>query len=206
MQHADLVRARASKYGGFVSLLVAIVNIAFGALLVWVTFTEHGGCVMQVPLFIQVAGWTSLVYGTVFGLYAIVSIIRATRRAGYEEVEQDSVFGDSVFDRANLSEVARPGCWSTLGGCGMFLGKQSAFVVEVVFLLTTIRLVGAFRLAWLIFGSVQVFNVTDATCHGYYTPAFIYVTVQWSLMGIFVLVACCGCICLAYCATLIGHG
>ncbi len=83
--------------------------------------------VRQVPLFLTVAGWTALSYGSVFLLYALVSAIRAVRRAGYVEVNnrEDSVFGDSVFNdtRDNLAEVARPGLLSSAMGCLMFIGE-----------------------------------------------------------------------------------
>ncbi len=67
-------------------------------------------------------------------------------------------------------------------------------------------MVAAFRLAWLIYGSVQVFGTTYNTCPGHYTQALVYVLTQWSLIALFFVLACLGCTCVAYCAALLGRG
>jgi len=192
MQHQDFVRSRAMKYSGILSLVIAMINIGFGTFLLWVTFTRNGACDHQVPLFMQVAGWTALGYGSLFAIYACVSGIRSLRRAGYEEVDDhlnDSVFENSTVleRRSNLAEAAKPSGFTSLIGCFMFL-------------------VALFRLAWLIFGSVEIFKSTPASCEDFYVPCLAYVIAQWSMIGLFLFVACIGCVCLAYCATLLGRG
>lgn len=125
---------------------------------------------------------------------------KGLRRGGYEEIrgnERDSVFEDSVFNsvnfhitsfffanafffsfskvsaRGDVAEVPQPGGLSTLLGCLMFV-------------------VAVFRLAWLIFGTVEIFKTTPDACHHYYVPTVVYVLTQWSLIGLVVLVTCCG--------------
>lgn len=89
MQQTDFVRQRVAKYGGYAGLFIACTNWGFGAFLLWTLFNHSATSCNnhQLPLFMQVAGWTSVAYGTCFALYALVTVLRARRRGGYVQVE-----------------------------------------------------------------------------------------------------------------------
>jgi hypothetical protein len=53
-------------------------------------------------------------------------------------------------------------------------------------------LIAVFRMAWLIFGSVEIFKSTLTSCEDYYVPCLVYVISQWAMIGLFLFVACVG--------------
>ena len=103
--------------------------------------------------------------GSCFGAFSIYSIAKSCKRQGYEELDEIE----------QIDQINKPGL------CGMCLAFFFFLMV-------------AFRMAWLIFGSVQVFSSTSETCISsvIFYAGFIYCIVEWSLVGA-TLIICCGC-------------
>lgn len=68
-------------------------------------------------------------------------------------------------------------------------------------------LVYLFRLSWLIYGTVELAETSASSCNRFLVQtAFVYIVLQWSLIGGFFVLAIAACCILACCAALLTSG
>jgi hypothetical protein len=132
--------------------------------------------VALVPLWMLFSAITSLVYGGLFLIYSLYACVSHCRHRGYDELNES----------ATLAEAARPSCFFCVTGV----------LLIVVYL---------FRFSWLVFGTVEVFGSSE--CDLYLVRmAFVYIVIQWTLIGGFFLLAVAACCILVCCVTLLTKG
>jgi hypothetical protein len=179
-EHTSFVSGRLRKYGGLFAALTAVMNLSLGGFLMyaWTTTMANHVCNRQVPLWVLVSACTSLAYGGLFALYALYALVTFLRQRGYQELETSET----------LSEAAKPS--------GFFLLTGIALV-----------LVYLFRLSWLIFGTVEVVQASAQQCNRFLLQsAFVYMVLQWALIGGFFVLAIGTCCILICCAALLTKG
>ena len=174
---SDLLRAKARKWGGLLSAIATCTNLALGGFLVFSwTHASDHVCDRQVPLWMLGSAATSLTIGCLFLLYTLFAFWSHLRRASYTPIEEEET----------LAGAAMPNAFLTL--TGVFLG-----------------LVYLFRFAWLIFGTVELAQAR--ACNPFiFRMGFIYVVIQWTLIGGFLLLALATCCILLCCAAVLAIG
>jgi hypothetical protein len=177
-QQLDL-KQKASKYAGVFAAMACLSNLGLGGFLLWTWITSREQCpaTPRIALWTLVSAVTSVTIGSFFAIYAIVAGILSIRRLDYRQLENDS--------SPDLLSASRP---------------NRFFTLSVIFL----ALIYLFRLAWLIFGTVEVFS---STCDkSLQHMGSVYIIIQWALLAATVFFACAFCWILLCCAALLAKG
>lgn len=180
--HGPDLKQRAFKYSGLLAFGSSLLNLGLGSFLAWSWVRYHGQCSeaeWRLPVYVLISAIVAISVGGIFALYALVGAVRSLRRLDYHELEGDS--------SPSLLSAAKPGCCMSLS------------VVFLIFLYL-------FRLAWLIFGTVEVFSSSECPHSDLIQMAKIYVLFQWAVIGASIVALCGFCWIFLCCAAVMAKG